>query len=285
MLDDFDDVRLRDLVLFERLVELGTITAAARELGVAKPTASRWLANLEDRVGRPLVLRGARKITLTAQGEAFHTQLQPLLRTLRAAKAAARVDQPGGTLRVSVPVPFGRLVGGQVIAAFRKQLPGVRLEVALQNTRVDLLRDGFDLAIRGGPMPDSDLVARRLAVVPLWLYLSAGIADPSAASLIAAPGDEALLRHHRPALLPAAVVVDDRTAVRDALQAGAGIGVLPAFLGEPLRARGQLVRTGDTPLSTLRVHAVYLPEQRRDHRVRVLVELIEEGLQAWSVSD
>jgi len=280
MLDDFDDIRLRDLVLFDRLAELGTITAAARELGLPKPTASRWLAALEARVGRPLVIRGARQVALTERGQSLHQQLQPLLACVRALRAVARDDQPRGTLRVSVPVPFGRLVGGSVIAAFRRQLPGVRLEVLLQNERVDLLRDRIDLAIRGGPLPDSTLMARHLARVPLWLYAGARFSgvEPAEIPLIAAPGDEAMLRPGRPELLPAAVVVDDRTAVRDALCSGAGVGVLPAFLGEQPRDEGLLFRLNDAPLSTLRVHAVYLPEQRTDARVRALIELIDAEL-------
>ncbi|MFT5679641.1 MAG: DNA-binding transcriptional LysR family regulator [Myxococcota bacterium] len=278
MLDDFDDIRIRDLILLERLVQLGTITAAAHELGIPKPTASRWLAQLEARVGRPLVIRGGRQVVLTQRGRAFHRQLQPLLAGVRSLRAAGREDAPEGTLRVSVPVPLGRLVGGSVIAAFRRLLPGVRLEVLLDNARVDLIRDRVDLAIRGGPMPDSSLVARQLARVPLWLY--APIRQADSTSLIAAPGDERLLQGHRPDLLPAAVVVDDRTAVRDALCAGAGIGILPAFLGEPSREAGLLTRLDGTPLSTVQVHAVFLPEQRRDARIRVLIELVDAELRS-----
>jgi len=284
MLDAFDDLRLRELLFFDRLARLGTITAAAADLGIPKPTASRWLALLEERAGQPLVLRGPRQVSLTERGEAVHQQLQPLLAAFRALRATARHDDPGGTLRVSVPVPFGRLVGGAVIARFRERMPGVRLEILLQNQRVDLLRDRIDLAIRGGPMPDSDLVARRLAKVPMWLYAAArfeGVPDRRV-PLIAAPGDERLVEARWPDLLPAVVVVDDRTAVRDALCAGAGAGVLPAFLGEPHRALGELIKRSEEELSAIPVQAVFLPEQRRDVRVRTLIELIEAELVALS---
>ena len=277
MLSDFDEIRIRELVFFDRLVELGTITAAARELDVPKPTGSRWLQSLEERAGGPLAVRGARKMALTPRGKAFHRQLQPVLVGLRALRAAATGEHPEGTLRVSVPVPFGRLVGGSVIAAFRARLPGVRLEVLLQNDRVDLLKDRIDVAIRGGPLPDSSMVARRLAAVPLWLYAGSTGAD---GPLIAAPGDERLLKQLMPERLPAVAVVDDRAAVRDALQAGAGVGILPAFLGEPLRAAGVLIRVGAEPLSTIPVHAVFLPEQRKDVRVRVLIEEVDQRLKA-----
>ncbi len=280
MLDDFDDIRLRELLLFERVLALGSLTAAAEELGVPKPTASRWLAGLESRVGSPLMHRLGRQLTATEQGLAFKQQLEPVLLGLRSLRAAGRGDRPGGTLRVSVPVPFGRLLGGVVIARFQALMPGVRLEVLLQNQRVDLLKNRVDLAIRGGRLPDSALVARLLAEVPLWLYRSATLAKDEAAQvpLIAAPGDEMLLSAAHSELLPAAVVVDDRSAVRDALRAGAGQGVLPAFLGEPFRRAGHLIRPESAPLSRMRVHAVFLAEQRKDPRLRALVELIQREL-------
>jgi len=284
VLDAFDDLRLRDLVLLDRVVALGTITAAARELGVPKPTAGRWLSQLEDRVGGALLHRGARRVALTDRGRAVHQGLQPILRSASALRSVVQRETPGGTLRVSVPVPLGRLLGGAVIAAFHEQLPAVRLEVLLQNHRVDLLRDRVDVALRGGPLPDSSLLARRLATVPMWLFASMRYrgASPSTIPVIAAPGDERLLTRVLPALPGASVVVDDRTAVRDALEAGAGAGILPGFLGdEPLR-RGVLFRLRDEPLSQTAVHALWLAEQRGDPRIRALVTLIEGTVAQWT---
>ncbi len=286
MLDTIDDIRFRELVLFERMVELGTIAAAARELGLPKATASRWLALLEAHIGQPLFVRGARQLGLTDRGRSLHQQLPGLLRSVRTIRAIAQGDLSGGTLRISVPVPFGRLVGGEVIARFRRQLPGVRLEVILQNERADLLRGRLDLAIRGGPLPSSDLIARRLATVSLWLYASVYLrgADVVDVPLIAGPGDEARIRSAYPTMGPAVVVVDDRMAVRDALLAGAGGGVLPAFLGEPCVEEGRLIRVGDKPVAVLPVHAVFLSEQRLDIRVRALIEIIQDEMRPWSLS-
>lgn len=280
MTADFDDIRVRDLVFFERLAALGSITATAAELSIPKPTASRWLANLEERVGQSLVRRTTRKVSLTEHGEAFVSRLREVLVAVRNAQMAAQAAEPSGVVRVSVPVPLGRIVGGAVIAAFRRRLPRVKLEIALQNRRVDLVGDRFDLAIRGGALPDSDLLARRLATVPLWLYASAELGDVPARELavIAAPGDEALLRRRRPELAAPVVVVDDRSAVADALCMGAGAGILPEFLGEPPRRTGELVRRDDEAIATLPVHAVYMPTQRNDLRVQVLVSEIERHL-------
>lgn len=278
--DGFEQIRVRDLLFFDRLAALGSITATARELGIPKPTASRWLAMLERRVGQSLVRRTTRHVALTDEGKAFHARVRDVLSAVRSAQLAAQSAEPSGTVRVSVPVPLGRLVGGIVIAEFRRELPRVKLEIALQNRRIDLIRDGFDLAIRGGPLPDSDLIARRIATVPMWLYASSEYQDsePPALPIIGSPGDAALLRRHRPTLQAPSVVVDDRTAVAEALIQGAGAGALPAFLGEPARRRGELVRLDETPLTTMEVHAVYLPTQREDPRLRVLVRAIEHEL-------
>lgn len=282
MSDPFDDLRLRDFLLFDRIATRGTITAAARELGIPKPTASRWLKALEERVGHTLVRRTTRVATLTDRGRAFHEASRSVLAAAAEARAAATGDEPAGTVRVSVPVPLGRLLGGRVIAAFRRELPRVRLEIALSNERVDLVADRFDLAIRGGPLPDSTLIGRRLARVPMWLYASARFVGtaPDEVPIVGAPGDEPLLRRFRPGGSPPAVVVDDRSAVADALVCGAGAGVLPAFLGEPPRAAGHVVRLSAEPLTTMDVHAVYLATQRDDIRLRTLIDQIAVELVA-----
>lgn len=280
MEDPFDDLRLRDFLFFDRVATLGTLTAAARELAIPKATASRWLQTLEERAGQPLIRRTTRSATLTERGRAFHAAAQRVLSAARDARSAATGDEPGGTLRVSVPVPFGRLVGGSVIAAFRREMPRVRLEIDLDNSRVDLVAGRYDLAIRGGALPDSSLLTRRLARVPMWLYASARHAKtpPEALPVIGAVGDERLLRRAWPEGGPLAVRVDDRAAVAEALICGAGAGALPAFLGEPARAEGALVRLSEVPLTTMEVHAVYLPSQRHDVRLRALIDHIARSL-------
>lgn len=267
-------------MFFDRLVALGSITAVAREMEVPKATASRWLAALEARVGETLVRRTTRHVGLTERGRSFHARIGEVITAVRQAQSAVQSTEPTGTVRVSVPVPLGRLVGGSVIASFRRQLPRVRLEIALENRRIDLVRDAFDVAIRGGPLPDSNMIGRRLAKVPLWLYASVEYADadPTELPIIGAPGDENLLTKRRRDLARPSVVVDDRSAVADALVCGAGAGALPAFLGEPARRNGDIVRCDETPLAVMDVHAVYLPTLRRDVRIGVLIDAVEAEL-------
>ncbi len=282
MSDTFLDVRLRDLHFFERLAALGSLTAVARELRLPKATVSRWLTELERRVGAPLARRTTRALVLTPQGDELARRARGLLGQADAARLALLSDAPTGVLRVSVPVPLGRVVAGPVIARFLRRLPLVRLEFALQNGRVDLVRDGVDVAIRGGELPDSGLLARRLASASMWLYGSASYrgAALSAVPLIVAPGDEAMLRRAGLATPEASAVIDDRSAVADAIAWGGGMGLLPSFLGEPACAQGTMVRLHDDAVATLPVHAVYHATQRDDVRVRVLVDEVEAQLRA-----
>ncbi|MDP3502366.1 MAG: LysR substrate-binding domain-containing protein [Myxococcales bacterium] len=281
MSEQFDDIRLKDFVFFDRLAALGSITAVAKELRLPKATASRWLSTLEERVGRPLFKRTTRSVALTESGKAFGVRVREILTVVKAAQVGMLSEVPSGLLRVSVPVPLGRMLAGPVIAEFRRRLPGVRLEIKLQNERVDLVREGFDLAIRGGPLPDSDLLARKLSTASMWLYASARFRGEAAERIpvIASPGDEVLLRRARVEVASEpAVLVDDRTAVADALVWGAGLGLLPSFLGEPPRAQGALFRMNDEPVAALPVHAVYHPSQRDDPRLQALIEEISRQL-------
>jgi len=272
--NSFLDIRLRDLQFFDRLAALGSLTAVAEEQRLPKATVSRWLSELERRVGVTLVKRTTRSLQLTPEGQELAWRARAMLGQADAARVALSADVPTGVLRVSVPVPLGRLLAGPVIARFRRRMPRVRLEVLLHNHRVDLLRDGVDVAIRGGTLPDSELVARRLASASMWLYASAAFREQPLTSipLVVAPGDEALLRRAGLPVGETAAVVDDRTAVADALAWGAGQGLLPSFLGEPACVEGALERRHETPVVTLPVHAVYHPSQKDDRRVQTLVE-------------
>jgi DNA-binding transcriptional LysR family regulator len=274
-MSSFEDLRLRDFSFFERLATLGSLTATARELRLPKATASRWLAALEERVGEPLVIRTTRSVALTDAGKRFATHAREVLLVTKAAERGVSTGAASGTLRVSVPVPMGRMLAGPIIAAFRRRMPGVRLELKLQADQVDLVRDRFDLVLRGGPLPDSELRARRLSTASMWVYASAQFRGepPDRIPFIAAPGDEALVRRVKSlAAARPVVIIDDRTAIADALSWGAGFGLLPTFLGEVPRQAGALVRLVKDPIAALPVHAIYHPAQKDDPRLMALIE-------------
>lgn len=279
--EHFDDLRLRELIFFERLAALGSLGAVARELHLPKATASRWLTSVEARAGQSLVKRTTRSVSLTPAGLVFAERVREVLHAAAEARQSLHAGASGGRLRVSVPVPMGRLLVGPVIAKFRERMPGVQLEVKLQRDQVDLVRDGFDLVLKGGALADSGLRVRKLSAATVWVYTSARFKgdEPRRVPFLAAPGDEALVRRVKAlAGLTPQVRVDDRSAVCDALVWGAGLGLLPSFLGEPARANGDLVRPFSEPVASIPIHALFHPRQRDDARLQALLDAFTEQL-------
>jgi len=155
---------LDELRLFVRVVELGSLTRAARALGVTPSAASRSLQRLEDRLGTRLLYRTTRKVTPTEEGTRFHLRVVRLIEDLEEAEAEARggSDQPTGTLRASMLSAFGMHQMLPLLPSFRARYPDLRLNLDFTDQRVDLVAAGIDVAIRLGTLDDSRLVARRI---------------------------------------------------------------------------------------------------------------------------
>ena len=166
-----------DLLIFARVAELGSFSRAAEQLGWPKSTVSRRLAALEQRLGERLLLRTTRRQTLTEFGEQLleHAQLVAAEVDAVAALSAHRQTAPSGRLRVSMPSDFANLLLVDALAAFVALHPAISLELDLSARRVDLLGEGFDLAVRIGDLPDDNLLAaRRLTAFASGLYAAPG---------------------------------------------------------------------------------------------------------------
>jgi DNA-binding transcriptional LysR family regulator len=164
-----------DLLIFARVAELGSFSRAADRLGLPKSTVSRRLAALEQRVGERLLLRTTRRQTLTEFGQLMLEHARQVVTEVEAVAAlsAHRQAAPSGRLRVSMPSDFANLLLVDTLAAFVAMHPAIALELDLSPRRVDLLGEGFDVAVRVGDLPDDALLAaRRLAVFPQGLYAS-----------------------------------------------------------------------------------------------------------------
>ena len=171
------DVDPNDLLIFARVAELGSFSRAAEQLRLPKSTVSRRLAALESRVGERLLLRTTRRQTLTEFGTLLLEHARQVAAEVAAVTALSEHRQaaPGGRLRVSMPSDFANLLLADALAACVGRYPGIALELDLSPRRVDLLGEGFDLAVRMGDLPDDALLAaRRLAVFPAGLYASPG---------------------------------------------------------------------------------------------------------------
>ncbi len=160
---------LNDIVVFTKVVETKSFTGAADALGLPKSTVSRKLAQLEERLGVRLVQRTTRKLALTEIGEAYYERCARIVADVMSAEQLVTDMQatPRGRLRVTSSVDFSTLWLGGIIADFLGQHPDINIEIEATNRVVDLIEEGFDVALRVGQMPESPLIARRRCSVHL----------------------------------------------------------------------------------------------------------------------
>ncbi|QRN94730.1 LysR family transcriptional regulator [Archangium violaceum] len=156
---------LLDVTVFTRVVTAGSLSAAARELGMSLPVVSKRLARLEDRLGVRLVNRTTRRLNLTEEGAEFHERCVRLLGEIDEAEERVRSRKRGasGLLKVTATAAFARRQLGWLIPRFLERYPDIRVQLDVSDTVIDLVQTGHDVAIRFGTLPDSSLIAKRLA--------------------------------------------------------------------------------------------------------------------------
>jgi DNA-binding transcriptional LysR family regulator len=297
--------RFADLQIFVRVAESGSISAAAAKLEIAKSAVSRRLAELEGRLGVQLLHRTTRRLSLTDSGSAFLERAQRILADLDEAEAAVSQAHGAlkGRLRVALPLSFGLLHLSQPLQAFMALHPGVEFDLDFNDRRIDLMQDGFDLAIRIANLPDSTLIARRLTKINHCVcaspdYLKRHGTPMRAEELsqhvclaysnLANPG---LWQYHTPDGAPGSVQVPVKLKANNgeflcqAAQAGHGLILHPTFyLGDALR-NGSLVSVlGDHAWPELNAYAVYPPTRHLSSRVRALVDFLANhfaGTASW----
>ncbi len=165
---------LDDLALFVAIVDAGSLAAAARTQGLPKSSVTRRLARLEARLDVRLLQRNTRQLTLTETGRRLYERSRPLIAQAQAAEAeiANEPVEPHGLLRITATGAFGRLFIAPLLAAYLREQPLVNAELALFDRSVNLVEEGFDLAIRMGPLMDSGLIQRKLTDIPRLLCAS-----------------------------------------------------------------------------------------------------------------
>lgn len=285
---------LADIAVFVKVVEKGSFTKAADELELSKAVVSKYLTRLEERLGARLLHRTTRRLALTEAGSALFEQSRLALERIEEAQAAlARFqDAPRGRLVVSAPTAFGVLQLGCVLPAFLERHPGITLDIRLDDRFVNLVAEGFDLAVRVGRLTDSTLVARKLA--------------PSRQVAVASP--EYLRRHGVPKVpedlathncfvytlttggnvwrfskggeevrvpVTGNLRLNNGLLERDAAERGAGIAMLPTFYVGPLVAAKKLVVVlPDWKPPELGIYAVYPQTPHVPPKVRAFVDFL-----------
>lgn len=180
--------KLKAMAAFVRIVERGSITAAADTLGVSAPALVRQLASLEAELGVRLVQRTTRRQSLTDEGREYYARCQQVLAAVAESEAAvrARRSAPRGRLRVTSSVAFGRAVLAPMVVDFMVAHPALHVELLLLDRMVDLVEEGVDVGVRLAPLPDSSLVAvpvgevQRMVMAAPALLRRHPVADPGA---------------------------------------------------------------------------------------------------------
>ena len=279
--------------IFARVVEAGSFTAVAAALGTPKSSVSRAVLRLEEALGVRLLQRTTRKLTLTPAGERYLADVRgPIARVAEASDEVSDMGrEPGGLVRVSI-ARMEDLVIAELFAAFARAYPKIRVELVVTGRRVNLIEENIDLALRAGPLDDSTLVARKVAVAELGLY-----AAPSYLERRGHPRRFAALATHDCVLHKTAtglqpwrlagprgvervevtgpIIADDLGAVRQLTLAGVGIALMPDVAVQPEVERGALVRV--LPAYALRgapVNLVSVPLRHVPVRVKLLRDFL-----------
>ncbi|MDH6592915.1 DNA-binding transcriptional LysR family regulator [Variovorax sp. TBS-050B] len=164
--------QLQDIRAFVAIVDLGSQSAAARQLGRSVQSISRSLGVLERSLGVQLIRRTTRRSSTTEVGRSYYRRVQAALAELDAAgaEASSQLDAPRGLLRVAAPVQFAASYVVPLVAAFMQRYPGMEVDLTASDRFVDLIEGDIDLAIRAGELPDSELAARRLGALRLVVF-------------------------------------------------------------------------------------------------------------------
>lgn len=284
---------LAGLKVFVHIADVGSISGAARTLKMPKSSVSRSLANLEESVGTVLVERSTRHLRLTDAGLLLQRHARRILDDVGEAENAISglIGSPSGDLHVNAPSTFAAGPLASMLTGFMVQHPLVRVVLTVENRPIDLLLERADVAIRMGPLQDSELIARRLTAVELWPCASP--AYLAGHSPIAAPKDllpHRLLAHadrREPWSFRAAggavhdievepgFVIPEPEVLKTMLIAGAGIGLLPDFHAADAVADGRLVRLlPDLRGRQVEAHALYHTHRSLSAKVRVFVDAL-----------
>jgi DNA-binding transcriptional LysR family regulator len=283
------------LAIFAKVVELRSFAAAASELALSKPTVSKAVSRLEQRLGARLFNRTSRRLALTDAGQRLAERAARLLvdgETIEN-EALSQSVTPRGLVRLAVPMTFGVKVVAPILTEFLKQYPDVSIDLHLSDAMVDLIGEGFDAGLRIASLPDSSLIARRLCAMPRYTvaapaYLKkygrpthpmhlarhrcfayAYLSTPNVWHYTNAAGEEASVR-------PAGQLrVNNGEAVLPALVAGLGIADLPDFIIGDAIASGEVevILKGWKQIEGA-VHLVMPPGGPRPARVEVLADFL-----------
>jgi DNA-binding transcriptional LysR family regulator len=283
---------------FIRVAERGNLSAVAREFGIGQSTITRHLRELEEAVGVPLLSRTTRRVTMTDEGSRYYANCVQILRLLEQAGDEARSTRgaSAGMIRISCTAAFGVLHASRLIFAFQDRYPDIGVDLSLTDERVDLVREGVDIALRLGPLTDSSMKLRSLGqsrrlMVASPDYLAAhgtpsvpqDLSSHEGIRMSNIAGSDTLTLQgrgeHHAVPIAGRFRIDHGLAAREAMVAGRGIAPAHRWLVDDLLAEGRLkVILPDYSPPPVPLSMLIVPERTGIARVRLLVDFLAERI-------
>ncbi|KQV91044.1 LysR family transcriptional regulator [Massilia sp. Root351] len=289
---------IRSLQYFVRAVELGSLSAVAREHGTTQPTVSKVVAALEDSLGVRLLERSTSSLSATVQGQRFYQRSKGVLEDYAEAVAEARGESQSaaGLLRVNAPVALGQFRLNALVQEFLAHYPEMEIELILNDRMADLVEEGVDVALRLGSELPPNAIARKIAGSPRWLVASPGYLHSR--PTLHQPEDLAAHDYIRFAWLSTGGMVElhngarsvriqtqgryrvnNALAIRESLEMGAGIGLCPAWLVQDLLASRKLTRVlQDWHGAAQDLSLIYPSRRHQPLRTRLFMDFLQARL-------
>jgi DNA-binding transcriptional LysR family regulator len=289
-------LKLESIEAFASIAETGSFTAAARRLAVSKSVVSDRLTELERTLGTKLVNRTTRMLALSEDGSAFYERAKRILRDVESAASelAERRGTVAGPLRISAPVSFGSLHLGHALFGFLAKHPAIDLTLELDDRFVDVVAEGYDAAIRHGPVDDKRVIVKRLAASRRLL-----VASPDYLKRCGKPASLQDLEQHKGIIYSnrgaadwrfrvgrkfitvhpgTALRVNNGLLMRDAALAGLAIALLPTyFLEAALRRRTLKVIDVGAEAEGATIYVAYPETLRSSGKIRALTAWLQES--------
>jgi DNA-binding transcriptional LysR family regulator len=283
--------------VFALVVETGSFSAASERLGISRAAASKYVSRLEAHLGGRLLHRTTRRVNPTESGRAYFERCKEILQHLEEAEGmvSGLSQQPRGNLRMTAPSNFASRHLMPLVSEFMQTYPEIRVEIMCSERRVDLVEEGYDLAIRITRLPDPELIARRLA--PLRHVL---VASPDYLAKHPAPSSPQELDQHACVVyshtpnstwnftkdgerfsvkVSGSMVTDNPDVILEAAISGMGITYLPSFLAsDPVRSGELKLVLPDHEATEMSLYAVYASRKFLPAKIRVFIDFIKERI-------